>query len=392
MQRRDFLSASVGAAFFPQGRVLGANDRIRVALIGAGGRGRYDATQVKQARGAEVVAVSDVYAPRREKAVMDFGAPSEPVTDYRAILDRKDIDAVVIGAPDHWHAKMTLDAISAGKDVYVEKPVTHLPSEGDKLIQAVESSGRIVATGTQQRSWDHFLKAKEIIDSRQLGQIALVRCYWYQNYSLIKRTSDQQAPVDLAQLDWKQWLGSAPDQPFDPVKFRFWRFFWDFGGGIFTDLLVHWIDVIQWFMNSPRIESVQATGSTRQHTWMQAPDTVTATISFDRNYTVAFDSCLLGSLEGGGIVFRGEKAMMRLNRDGFAVYPEGVKPFEATGLPDPTVEMKSTGDGTRTNVENWLECIRSRKAPNANIRAAVEAASTCQLANQSMRERKIVAV
>ena len=386
MKRRDFLQAGAAATLLAPQRILGANDRVRVALIGAGGRGRSVTRYARQAPNVDVVAVSDVYVPRREQAAQELGGPAKPAKDYREILGRKDIDGVIIATPDHWHTPMVLEAISAGKDVYCEKPVTHRPEEGDKLIAGVEGSKQVVATGTQQRSWDHYLAAKDIVDSGELGQITFVEMWWYQNYL----TSKDPGEVDVSQLDWAQWLGAQPKQPFDAMKFRRWRFFWDFGGGIFTDLMTHWIDVVQWYMKSPQPQRVQASGSTHATTWLEAPDTVTATILYPQNYTVLYRTTLVGSLEGGGIKFRGSKAMLRLTRDGFALYPEGVVRAELTNLPEPTKTMQQTGDGTKTNIENWIACIRSRKTPNANIRAGVEAARTSHLANIAMRQEKIV--
>lgn len=386
MKRRDFLQAGAAATLLAPQRILGANDRVRVALIGAGGRGRSVTRHVSRTPNVEVVAVSDVYVPRREQAAQELGAAAKPARDYREILDRKDIDGVIIATPDHWHTPMVLEAVSAGKDIYCEKPVTQRLEEGDKLIAAVEGSKQVVATGTQQRSWDHYLAAREIVRAGELGQITFVETYWYQNYL----TSKDPGEVDVSQLDWEQWLGSRPKQPFDAMKFRRWRFFWDFGGGIFTDLLTHWIDVVQWFMDSPAPERVQASGSTHATTWLESPDTVTATILYPQNYTVLYHSSMVGSLEGGGIIFRGSKAMMKLTRDGFAVYPEGAVRAELTNMPEPVKKMEQTGDGTKTNVENWIECIRTRKQPNAHIRAGVEAARTSHLANVAMRQEKIV--
>jgi predicted dehydrogenase len=386
MKRRDFLQASAAATLLAPQRILGANDRLRVALIGAGGRGRSVTRRARDTPNVEIVAVSDVYVPRREQAAQEMGETAKPAKDYREILGRKDIDAVIIATPDHWHTPMILEAISAGKDVYCEKPVTHQIEEGEKLIAAVEGSKQVVATGTQQRSWDHYLAAKKIIDSGELGQISFVENWWYQDYL----SSKDPGEVDVSQLDWQQWLGPGPKQPFDAMKFRRWRFFWDFGGGVFTDLMTHWIDVIQWFMNSPEPERVQASGSTHAATWLESPDTVTATLLYPQDYTVLYHSSMIGRLEGGGILFRGSKAMLKLTRDGYAVYPEGAVPSEFTGLPQPVKKMEQTGDGTKTNVENWIDCVRTRKTPNAHIRAGVEAARTSHLANIAMRQEKIV--
>ena len=191
--------------------------------------------------------MSDLYTPRRDQAVEQFGKPCKPVKHYKQILDDQSIDGVLIGTPDHWHVPLVLEAIAAGKDVYCEKPITQNIAEGEKLIAGVEASNQVVQTGTQQRSWDHYIHAKDIIQSGALGQITFVECYWYQNY----RVSQKIEKFDTSKLDWDLWLGTRKKQPFDPMKYRRWRFFWDFGGGIFTDLLTHWIDAIQWIMDSP---------------------------------------------------------------------------------------------------------------------------------------------
>ncbi len=386
MNRRDFVISSAATTVAAAQRVLGANDRIRIGLIGTGGRCMYLARILKDLPGTEIVAACDVYEPRRLAAAEKMGPQAEPSADYRQVLDRKDTDAVVIAAPDHWHTPMTLDAVAAGKDVYVEKPVTHNVAEGDKLIVAVERSKRVVASGTQQRSWDHYLLARQIVESGRLGQITLVQCYWYQNY-LRRPRPDQE--IDSTKLDWERWLGPARQQPFDAVRFRRWRFFWDFGGGIFTDLMTHWIDVIQWVMSSPAPKSVQASGATHALKMLECPDTVNAAIQFP-SYTAVYYGTMVGSLEGGGIIFRGSEAMMKLTRDGFSVYREGQIPAENTALPEPSIQVKSTGDGTVANLKNWLDSIRTRALPNAHIRAAVEAARTSHLANQALRSGRSV--
>jgi len=173
VNRRDFVTTAVAGTLLANRRALGANDRVRIGLIGTGGRCMYLAELLKGLPGTEIVAACDVYEPRRLEAVEKMGPQTKAASDYREVLDRSDIDAVVIGAPDHWHVPMTLDAVAAGKDVYCEKPITHTLAEGDKLIAGVEKSKRVVATGTQQRSWDHYLVAKELIQGKRLGQITL---------------------------------------------------------------------------------------------------------------------------------------------------------------------------------------------------------------------------
>jgi predicted dehydrogenase len=388
VNRREFVTTAAGT-LLAGGRALGANERIRIGLIGTGGRCMYLARLLKSLPGNEIVAACDVYEPRRLEAAEKMGPQTKPVSDYREVLDRNDIDAVVIGAPDHWHVPMTLDSVTAGKDVYCEKPVTHTIEEGDKLIAGVEKSKRVVATGTQQRSWDHYILARQLVQGKRLGQITLAEMYWYQNY--IRTTwQDPETEIDPARLDWKKFLGSAPDQPFDLVKYRRWRFFWDFGGGAFTDLMTHWIDVVQWFLNSPFPSSVQASGSTYALNELQCPDTVNASIQFPQHFTATYNGTMVSSLEDGGIVFRGTEGVMKLTRSGFWVYREANHSRNDRNLPEPDFVVKSTGDGTRTNLENWLECVRSRGVPNANVRAGVEAARTSHLANLAMRQTKVI--
>jgi len=222
-----------------------------------------------------------------------------------------------------------------------------------------------------------------------LGQITLAEMYWYQNY-LHTSWQDPEAEIDPTHLDWKSFLGSAPDQPFDLVKYRRWRFFWDFGGGAFTDLMTHWIDVVQWFLNSPSPSSVNASGATYALHDLQCPDTVNASIQFPQNYSATYNGTMVSSLEDGGIVFRGTDGVMKLTRNGFWVYREANHNRNDRVLPEPDIVVKSTGDGTRTNLENWLDCVRSRAVPNANVRAGVEAARTSHLANLAMRQAKVI--
>ncbi|MEO8522624.1 MAG: Gfo/Idh/MocA family oxidoreductase, partial [Acidobacteriota bacterium] len=231
--RRTFFAAASGLAIgarMASAGAQGASDRIRIGVIGTGGRARGLMGHLKKLPGNEMVALCDVYQPRLLQAAEIAGPAAAQVTDYRRILDDRSIDAVVIGTPDHWHKTIALDAVAAGKDVYVEKPVSHTLEEGVEMVKAIEASKQIVQTGTQQRSWDHFKLGKEIIDSGRLGQITLVHTYWYQH-----ATAGSYPDVSMDKLDWKRWLGSAPDQPFRPERFFQWRHFWDFGGGCVTD-------------------------------------------------------------------------------------------------------------------------------------------------------------
>jgi len=240
--RRSFLITG-GLTALASTKAFGANDRLRIGVIGAGGRMRGLLNSAENTRMPfEIASVSDVYTPRCDEVKTRANATTATAyMDYREVLDDKSIDAVIIATPDHWHVRIAVAALSAGKDVYLEKPVTHTLEEGAVLQKSVRSSKQILQCGMQQRSWTHFRNAVDLIQGGTLGRVTQVRTYWWQNYNL----SWEQKPVDVAQLDWKQWLGGAPDQPFSLEKYSRWRWFWNFGGGAMTDLFTHWIDVAQ---------------------------------------------------------------------------------------------------------------------------------------------------
>jgi predicted dehydrogenase len=390
--RRQFLKAATLASAASYSRVLGANDRPQIAGIGTGGRCQYLLSILKQNGGTDIVAVCDVYGPHRAEAREKYAPAAKEYVDYREVLDRKDVDAVVIGTPDHWHVKMTVDAVAAGKDVYVEKPVVHTPEEGEPLIRAVRASKQVVQTGTQQRSWPHFKLAKEAIQAGIIGQVTYVRTYWYQNHMV----NPKNPPViDTSQLDWKRFLGSAPDQPFDADRYANWRWYWDFGGGAMTDLFLHWVDVAHWFMGNDRPSEVCGLGTRAVLLQRQTPDTMNATLVYPANptpYVVSFDSSLIGYLEGGGLVFRGTKGMMRLHRGAFVVYPELPRYNEAPDFKDAIADAKTSRDGAVDHMENFLDCMRTRKTPNSPVETGVAAARAGQYANEAIREKKTLSI
>ena len=380
--RRQFIKAAAIATAASYGRILGANDRIRIGGIGTGGRGQYVMGKLTKAGGCQIVAVCDVYEPHRQEALAKASPDAREFTDYRKLLEAPDIDAVVVGAPDHWHVPITIDAVHAGKDVYVEKPVTHRIEEGEPLLRAVEETKRIVQSGMQQRSWPHFVEGRNVVASGGLGQVTFIRTYWFQNYLKMR---GEDTPIDTSKLDWKMFLGSAPDQPFDAERYRYWRWFYDFGGGSMTDLFLHWVDVVHWYMDNDTPAMATAVGGKYVFPEWDWPDTVNAGLRYPGKFLVNFDCSLIGYLEGGGLLLHGTKAMMRLHRGGFEVYPEQPKYTELPDLKDVTQEVKSTHDGTLEHAQNFLDCIRSRQPPNAPASVGVTSARAGHLANLSLR-------
>ncbi|MGO9094986.1 MAG: Gfo/Idh/MocA family protein [Bryobacteraceae bacterium] len=378
--RRGFLGAALATAA-SYGRIWGANDRIRVGAIGTGERCKYLMDLLGRIGGNEIVAVCDVYEPHRLAAKAKFAPAAKDYLDHREVLDRKDVDAVVIGTPDHWHVPITIDAVRAGKDVYCEKPVTHTLAEEEPLLGAVRESKRVVQTGMQQRSWKHYAHAKDLIASGGLGQVTLIRTYWYQNHTA---NPDIGPGLDIAKLDWKRFLGSVAERPFDRDQYENWRWYWDFGGGAMTDLFVHWVDVAHWYMDDDK--PLRATGSGVKALLQrrQTPDTMSAALTYSKSL-VEFDCALLGYIEGGGMMIRGTKAAMRLHRSGFEVYGEITGYTDAFTPPPAKLKEKTVRDGAIDHLENWLECVRTRATPNAPVEVGVSAAHAGHIANLAMR-------
>ena len=377
--RRRFIGAAVASAASYQ-RILGANDRIRIGGIGVGGRGEYLLGNVARSEGTEIVAVCDVYEPHRQRVKSRLAKDAKEYGDHRQVLESKDVDAVVIATPDHWHVPITIDAVRAGKDVYCEKPVTHTPAEGEPLIAAVRESQRVVQIGLQQRSWAHFMHAKEQIASGALGQVTMIRTYWFQNHI----ANQDAANVDQTKLDWKRFLGSAADRPFDADQYAHWRWYWDFGGGAMTDLFIHWVDVAQWYLDDDQPMRATATGVKALLQQRQTPDTMSAALQY-KKAIVEFDSTLLGYIEGGGLMIRGTKGAMRLHRSGFEIYGEIPRYAEGFNMPPVIAKENSPQDGGVDHMKNFLECVRSRKTPTAPVEVGVAAARAGHVANLAMR-------
>jgi predicted dehydrogenase len=369
LTRRSFIVAT-GMTALASTRVFGANDTLRLGIIGAGQRMEGLLDDAAKAAPYQIVAVSDVYGPRRDLIKARSNGEATTHLDYREVLD-KQIDAVIIASPDHWHVPMAVDALKAGKDVYLEKPVTHTIEEGAILTKAVRSSKQILQCGMQQRSWTHFRDAVDLIQAGSLGRVVQVRTYWWQNY----QRSWAMKPVDQQALDWKMWLGSAPDQAFTDEKFAHWRWFWNFGGGAMTDLFTHWIDVVHWAMKADQPR--QATMIADKYIFEQwdCPDTIQAAFRYP-GFDVVYEGMMAASIDGGGLEFRGTDATLKIDREGFSVHREGV-PHEQ----NPVLSSRSYRDGTIDHMANFFECIKSRKDPNAPVETGVAAARAGQIGN-----------
>ena len=370
--RRGFMIAS-GMTALAATRVFGANEKVRLGLIGAGQRMKGLIDAAGKAAPCDIVAVSDVYGPHRDLFKERSGGLATTHLDYREVLDNKDVDAVIIASPDHWHLRMTLDALAAGKDIYLEKPVTHALDEGPVLTKAVRSSKQIVQCGMQQRSWAHFRDAVDLIQGGSLGRVVQVRTYWWQNY----HTNWPMKPVDQQSLDWKAWLGNAPEQPFSDEKFSHWRWFWNFGGGAMTDLFTHWIDVVHWAMKADQPRQALMLADKYVFEQWDCPDTIQAAFRYP-GFDVVYEGMMNSSIDDGGLEFRGTDATLKVDRSGFSLHREGAGRDQ-----NPVLTGRNYRDGTITHMENFFECIKSRKEPNAPVETGVAAARAGHIGNHA---------
>jgi len=368
--RRDFLANStrgvVGAGLALSAaswnNVLGANDRVRLGVIGTGNRGSDVMGFFLKEPDAEVVAVCDVYEKAMNQAKEQTQGKAKTYGEYRDLLASKDVDAVLVATPDHWHAQIAVDACNAGKDVYCEKPLTWAWQEGHKIIDAVKANKRVFQVGLQQRSGTHYAEAKrEFIDSGKIGKVAYVRTYWHGNGYHLRKPNFTEQP---AGLDWKKWLGSAKDRPFNAHQFYNWRAYFDFGGGQITDLFTHWIDVVHWYLGDDLPIAATAAGGVYQYKdGRDAPDTISIQLEYPKEWLATFDATLVPGARGAAIEFMGTGGRLYIDRGGYT-FQEAAQRRQAP--PEPITGKAAMALETE-HVRNFIACVKSRKTPNSDV-------------------------
>lgn len=395
ISRRHFLAAGAAVAMSVEtSRGFAANETLNVACLGTGGRCRRLMSRLSTVPGVRLAAVCDIWDGHLAKGaeLADKKAIQEG-DDFRRLLDRKDIDAVLIGSPDHWHVPMTVAACEAGKDVYVEKPVTHDLSEGPAVIAAQNKHKRIVQVGTQQRNMPHLKEAKAILKSGELGAIHKIRLSWNRNQSRWSRTK---YGIDPGSVRWKQFLGNAPNQPFDEYRMRNWRWFWDFGGGIFTDLMVHWIDTAYWMLDMDNPATAMSIGDqfAAKDLW-ETPDTVQTLLHYpDSKLQAYFDGTFINHQHRSALVFQGTEGNLYCDRGRYEVRPERGKKLEfrkrVEGKRDILgLDFYDEVDGALFHLTEWVNCVRSRKPTSCPAEEGVRSAAAAHLANISLRTGKV---
>jgi predicted dehydrogenase len=358
-----------------------------LGVIGSGGRGTLVMKTFQKDTAVRVGAICDVYEPNLEKAASEAGkvAGSAPklYRNYKELLADKDVHAVLIATPEHWHAAMVLDALAAGKDIYVEKPLCRTPEEGIRLVEAEKHTKSIVQVGMQRRSYDLYRQGREIVAAGTLGSVRMVRSWWLNNYLDGGVATKLDGP-----LDWEQWQGPAERRPFDANRFRQWRFYSEYAGGILADQGAHVFDGIHMLMGAGYPAAVNASAGKPHKPGVDQPESVVAIAEYPEDFIAAF------SINYAAMQYRtrndqlnqldGNEARMDIGREELKVFPRGAEE-------KPSIERKSERGfnyATDLHVENFLECVRTRKEPAAPIRIAFQAALVVQMANLSLRQRR----
>ncbi|HEV2350712.1 MAG TPA: Gfo/Idh/MocA family oxidoreductase [Terriglobia bacterium] len=375
-------------------RVLGANDRVVIGLIGSGRQGTGDMRAFIR-HGCEVAAVCDVYQPNLDKGLQAAGGAAKGVKDFRQVLDNKDIDAVIIGTPDHWHPLPMVEACKAGKDVYVEKPISVAVDEGKMMVEAARKYKRVVQVGTWQRSNLHFQKAVEVVQSGVLGKIGFAKTWNYSNNypEGIGDPADSDPP---AGLDWDFWLGPAPMVHFNqnrfgvaPNRWSTFRYFYDYANGWLGDWCIHLLDIVHWAMKVDGPTAIIASGSKfylKDNS--DTPDILQVTYEYPE-FICTYENRLLNQNSmydhGYGIEFHGTDGTMFVDRRGFKVFPEKKYLGKVAGL---SMQMDEVDDGLANHVANFLECMKTRNRPASDIEIGHRTSSACLLANVALRSKE----
>jgi predicted dehydrogenase len=369
MNRREFIAstAATTVAFSAKSyaQIIGANSKVGLGVVGIGRRGRIVGAAFQQDARTRLVAIADTYEATRLRLLAQM-APELPVpASYNAhedLLANKDVDAVLLATPDHLHVSLAKAAIGAGKHVYLEKPTLHRWRERETLVTAAASSKRVLQCGMQQRSGAVYQRAKqEYLDTGKLGQIVLVRAVWHDFSWQRREIVDAPKP---AGLDWERFLGPAPHVPYQTARYDSWRYFHDYGNGLLADILTHWVDVAQWFLNDSEPQSAYATGGIFQlNDGRDNPDTVSAVIAY-KKWNLNFESSVLSIRnDRPSVVFEGTEGVLEIARDGYIYTPRQGE----------VVRVDTRESLEKSHTKNFLDAVTNGATPNAPLEAGIAA-------------------
>lgn len=397
--RRDFVKQSVlgTAAFlaYPPARVLGANDRVRLGMIGVGGRGQELLSQVLELRDVQLVAIADIYSRRREEA-KKAASSIQTLDDHRRLLDMKDIDGVIVASPLHIHTRHFMDTLAAGKDLYAEKTMTWSIPEADQCLEAARKSDRVIQIGLQHESSGALADAKKWIKDGLVGKVTQVESWMSRNTPHGKGQWVRPVPADCTaqNVNWAAFLNGRPERPFDPYKLINWRLFWEFSGGNVTENMVHQIAWIMTALDLPLPDSAYMSGGIfSEKDGREVPDTIAVTLDFPNDTVVTWQSTFNNSRYGLGEHFLGSDGtiehvagandMVRDNSEESTRYfPEKANRAHGSAL--------TAQSPNQNHMANWIECIRNRKTPNASVDIGYRSAVAAHMANLAYRQKQRV--
>ncbi len=410
--RRTILLGGTAAALSAASyrRVLGANERVGIGFIGFGLIGKRHVLDFREQPGAAMVAVAEVHKGRLDEAAETMGGSARKYGDFRGLLDDRDVDAVVVSTPDHWHALLTLMACASGKDVYVEKPLSLFVREGRWMADTARRLKRVVQVGTQQRSGPHYQKARDLIQKGHIGNVVSVRASSARNIMPgFGAPPDGESPPEL---NYDLWLGPAPTRPYNKNRSLYhFRWFWDYSGGQMTNLGQHSLDIADWFLGGTAPRSVMSAGGRfALKDNGETPDTQDAIVNYgDWTFSWSQREASRGGGSTHGLQFCGTKGDLLISRKGYTItpdpriVPESLVPrfgqAHPTGGPIQTGERASstlwtealedrTGDEYdqfRRHAKDFLDAVRSRRDPVSDLESGHRVATTCHLANLSLR-------
>jgi myo-inositol 2-dehydrogenase / D-chiro-inositol 1-dehydrogenase len=387
MNRREFSKTAIAmgaASALSATRVWGANDRIRLGHIGSGGKGRADLGMFLKQPDTESVAIADVYEPFLEKGIAMTEGRAKGFKDFRKLLEVKDIDAVVVVTPDHWHALMTTMACDAGKDVYCEKPLSLTVVEGRKMVEAARKHNRVVGAGSQQRSGVQYSTAVKLVQDGALGEVHRIQVGFQRNIYPGLKPTEMASGLSPA-LDWDMWLGPATKRPFDPFRCIYnFRWFWDYSGGQMTNWGAHDLDIARWILGAEAPMAVSGFGGRFALTdGGETPDVQQITYQFPKAI-VTWTASEIAEGKAFTLDVFGTKGMLSVNRRGLHVMPEMMHQGRERVPAMEALEVK-TNDFNTAHVRNFLDCVKSRQKPNADVEEAHRTAVMCHLGNISTR-------
>ena len=382
VNRRTFFLAGGGALM---AHAAAPADQVVLGVIGSGGRGTFVMTVMQKDPALRIGAICDVYEPNLERGLSTAsktpGTHPKAYRNYKELLADKDVQAVLIATPEHWHYQMVIDALAAGKDIYVEKPLCQTPEQGVKLVEAERKTRSIIQVGMQRRSYDLFQQARGLVAAGTLGTVRMVRSWWLNNYLGGGVSTKLDGP-----LDWEQWQGPAVRHPFDANRFRQWRLYSDYAGGIVADQGAHVFDGIHMLMAASYPLAVNASAGKPHKPGVDQPESVVAIAEYPEDFIAVF-SVNYAAMQYKGRndqlnQLDGDRARMDIGREELKVFQKGAED-------EPSITRKSEkgfGYATDLHVQNFLECVRTRQTPTAPMKLAFQAALVVQMANLSLKQ------